>query len=133
MFVTLDGTILGWNPNVDLFNAVVLVNRNGKASYTGMTTAEIGDLALPIRRQRIDRTHRGLRHHVTEAWLSRAMLFENRIFPMAWCHSTCRISAKTLSSPIIGTGEMAPTVRRVGSQYLTHAAIFSLGCIPILP
>lgn len=42
MFVTLDGTILGWNPNVDLFNAVVLVNRNGKASYTGMTTAEIG-------------------------------------------------------------------------------------------
>jgi uncharacterized protein (TIGR03118 family) len=42
MFVTLDGTILGWNPNVDLFNAVVLVNRQGKASYTGMTTAEIG-------------------------------------------------------------------------------------------
>ena len=42
MFVTLDGTILGWSPNVDLFNAVVLVNRNGKASYTGMTTAEIG-------------------------------------------------------------------------------------------
>jgi uncharacterized protein (TIGR03118 family) len=42
MFVTLDGTILGWNPNVDLFNAVVLVDRNGKASYTGMTTAEIG-------------------------------------------------------------------------------------------
>jgi uncharacterized protein (TIGR03118 family) len=43
MFVTLDGTILGWSPNVDLFDAVVLVNRNGKASYTGMTTAEIGD------------------------------------------------------------------------------------------
>jgi uncharacterized protein (TIGR03118 family) len=42
MFVTLGGTILGWNPNVDLFNAVVLVNRHGKASYTGMTTAEIG-------------------------------------------------------------------------------------------
>ena len=42
MFVTLDGTILGWNPNVDLFNAVVLVNRHGQASYTGMTTAEIG-------------------------------------------------------------------------------------------
>jgi uncharacterized protein (TIGR03118 family) len=42
MFVTLDGTILGWSPNVDLFNAVVLLNRNGKASYTGMTTAEIG-------------------------------------------------------------------------------------------
>jgi uncharacterized protein (TIGR03118 family) len=42
MFVTLDGTILGWSPNVDLFNAVVLVNRHGKASYTGMTTAEIG-------------------------------------------------------------------------------------------
>lgn len=42
MFVTLDGTILGWNPNVDLFNAVVLTDRHGKASYTGMTTAEIG-------------------------------------------------------------------------------------------
>jgi len=42
MFVTLDGTILGWSPNADLFNAVVLVNRNGKASYTAMTTAEIG-------------------------------------------------------------------------------------------
>ena len=42
MFVTLDGTILGWNPNVNLFNAIVVVNRNGKASYTGMTTAEIG-------------------------------------------------------------------------------------------
>jgi uncharacterized protein (TIGR03118 family) len=42
MFVTLEGTILGWSPNVDLFNAIVLVNRNGKASYTGMTTAEIG-------------------------------------------------------------------------------------------
>src|SRR5260370_10460078 len=42
MFVTLDGTILGWSPNVDPFNAVVMVNRNGKASYTGMTTAEIG-------------------------------------------------------------------------------------------
>jgi uncharacterized protein (TIGR03118 family) len=41
MFVTLDGTILGWNPNVNLFNAIVVVNRNGKASYTGMTTAEI--------------------------------------------------------------------------------------------
>ena len=42
MFATLDGTILGWSPNVDPFNAVVIVNRNGKASYTGMTTAEIG-------------------------------------------------------------------------------------------
>lgn len=42
MFVTLDGTILGWNPNVDLFNAIVVVNRNGSATYTGMTTAEIG-------------------------------------------------------------------------------------------
>jgi uncharacterized protein (TIGR03118 family) len=42
MFVTLDGTILGWNFNVDLVHAIVVVNRNGKASYTGMTTAEIG-------------------------------------------------------------------------------------------
>jgi len=29
MFVTLDGTILGWNPNVNLFIAIVFVNRNG--------------------------------------------------------------------------------------------------------
>jgi uncharacterized protein (TIGR03118 family) len=42
MFVTLDGTILGWNPNVNVFNAIVVVNRHGRASYTGMTTAEIG-------------------------------------------------------------------------------------------
>lgn len=42
MFVTLDGTILGWNPNVDVFNAIVMVNRNGQASYTGMTIAEVG-------------------------------------------------------------------------------------------
>ncbi len=42
MFVTLDGTILGWNPNVDLFNAIIVVDRHGKASYTGMTTAEVG-------------------------------------------------------------------------------------------
>jgi len=42
MFVTLDGTILGWNPNVNLFNAVVLVDHHGQSSYTGMTTAEIG-------------------------------------------------------------------------------------------
>lgn len=42
MFVTLDGTILGWNPNVDPFNAIILLDRHGKASYTGMTTAEVG-------------------------------------------------------------------------------------------
>lgn len=42
MFVTLDGTILGWNPNVDVFNAVVLVDRHKQSSYTGTTTAEIG-------------------------------------------------------------------------------------------
>ena len=42
MFVTLQGTILGWSPNVDPFNAIVLVDRHGKASYTGMSIAEIG-------------------------------------------------------------------------------------------
>jgi len=42
MFGTLDGTILGWSPNVDPLNAIVLVNRSGRASYTGMTVAEVG-------------------------------------------------------------------------------------------
>ena len=42
MFVTLDGTVLGWNPNVDLSNAIVLVDDHRNASYTGMTIAEVG-------------------------------------------------------------------------------------------
>lgn len=43
MFVTLEGTILGWNPNVNVFNAVVMLDRHGRASYTGVTTAPIGN------------------------------------------------------------------------------------------
>lgn len=43
MFVTLEGTILGWNPNVNVFNAVVMLDRHGKASYTGVTTAPVGN------------------------------------------------------------------------------------------
>jgi len=42
MFVTLDGTILGWNPNANVFNAIVVVDHHGRASYTGMTIAEVG-------------------------------------------------------------------------------------------
>ncbi|HYL15277.1 MAG TPA: TIGR03118 family protein [Terriglobales bacterium] len=35
LFVTEDGTISGWNPTVNLKNAVLLVNRAGKAIYKG--------------------------------------------------------------------------------------------------
>ncbi len=41
LFVTLEGTILGW-PGADVFNAAILVDRHGEASYTGMTIAEVG-------------------------------------------------------------------------------------------
>jgi uncharacterized protein (TIGR03118 family) len=41
LFVTLEGTILGW-PGADVFNAAILVDRHGDASYTGMTIAEVG-------------------------------------------------------------------------------------------
>ncbi len=41
LFATLEGTILGW-PGADFFNAAVLVDRHGSASYTGMTIAEVG-------------------------------------------------------------------------------------------
>lgn len=41
LFATLEGTILGW-PGADSFNAAILVNRHGEASYTGMTIAEVG-------------------------------------------------------------------------------------------
>jgi uncharacterized protein (TIGR03118 family) len=43
LFATEDGTISGWDPNVDVFNAIVTVNHNGSASYTGLTIAEVGD------------------------------------------------------------------------------------------
>jgi uncharacterized protein (TIGR03118 family) len=41
LFVTLEGTILGW-PGADVFNAAIVVDHHGEASYTGMTIAEVG-------------------------------------------------------------------------------------------
>jgi uncharacterized protein (TIGR03118 family) len=35
LFVTEDGTISGWNPNVNATNAIILKNRAGKAIYKG--------------------------------------------------------------------------------------------------
>ncbi len=40
LFVTEDGTISGWNPGVDPTNAVILVNRAGKAVYKGCAIAQ---------------------------------------------------------------------------------------------
>lgn len=40
LFVTEDGTISGWNPGVNLTNAVVLVNRAGRANYKGCAIAQ---------------------------------------------------------------------------------------------
>ena len=39
LFVTEDGTISGWNPTVNATNAVIAVNRNGKAIYKGCAIA----------------------------------------------------------------------------------------------
>jgi uncharacterized protein (TIGR03118 family) len=41
LFVTEDGTIAGWNPTVDLHNAVTLKNRAGKAVYKGCAIAQL--------------------------------------------------------------------------------------------
>ncbi|MBV8551710.1 MAG: TIGR03118 family protein [Acidobacteriaceae bacterium] len=44
LFVTLDGTISGWNPGVSPANAVVVVNNSSKgAVYTGATISEVGE------------------------------------------------------------------------------------------
>jgi uncharacterized protein (TIGR03118 family) len=40
LFVTEDGTISGWNPTVNLTNAVILKNRAGKAIYKGCAIAQ---------------------------------------------------------------------------------------------
>jgi uncharacterized protein (TIGR03118 family) len=40
LFVTEDGTISGWNPTVNATNAVIAVNRNGKAIYKGCAIAQ---------------------------------------------------------------------------------------------
>jgi uncharacterized protein (TIGR03118 family) len=44
LFSTMDGTILAWSPFdfFHTFNAVVMVDRHGQASYTGLALAEIG-------------------------------------------------------------------------------------------
>lgn len=39
LFATLDGTLSGWNPTVDLASAVITVNNTGSAVYTGLTMA----------------------------------------------------------------------------------------------
>jgi uncharacterized protein (TIGR03118 family) len=39
IFVTLDGTISGWNPTVDPTHAILVVDNSGKAVYTGVTIA----------------------------------------------------------------------------------------------
>ncbi len=57
LFVTLEGTILGW-PGADVFNAAILVDTHGDASYTGMTVAEVGGkhviYAVDARRGRLE-------------------------------------------------------------------------------
>lgn len=57
LFVTLEGTILGW-PGADVFDAAILVDSRGEASYTGMTVAEIGSkhvlYAVDARRERLE-------------------------------------------------------------------------------
>ncbi|MDD5266909.1 MAG: TIGR03118 family protein [Methylococcales bacterium] len=40
LFVTEDGTISGWNPKVNATNAVIAVNRSGKAIYKGCAIAQ---------------------------------------------------------------------------------------------
>jgi uncharacterized protein (TIGR03118 family) len=40
LFVTEDGTISGWNPTVNLTNAVLLVDRSKKAEYKGCAIAQ---------------------------------------------------------------------------------------------
>jgi len=40
LFATLEGTVLGW-PGPDVFNAAVLIDRQGQASYAGVTIAEV--------------------------------------------------------------------------------------------
>jgi uncharacterized protein (TIGR03118 family) len=41
MFVTQDGTISGWNPDVQNTEAVIEVNENGKSVFTGATIAQV--------------------------------------------------------------------------------------------
>jgi uncharacterized protein (TIGR03118 family) len=41
IFVTEDGTISGWNDGIDPFNAILKVDRSGKAVYKGVTISEV--------------------------------------------------------------------------------------------
>ena len=43
LFATEDGTVLGWNPNVDLTHAVIAVNNSGEngAVYKGLTNGSV--------------------------------------------------------------------------------------------
>lgn len=43
IFVTEDGTISGWNPGVDLHNAILKVNKSSKAVYKGATIGEVNE------------------------------------------------------------------------------------------
>jgi uncharacterized protein (TIGR03118 family) len=43
IFVTEDGTISGWNPNVDQTNAILKVNNSATAVYKGVTIAKNGN------------------------------------------------------------------------------------------
>jgi uncharacterized protein (TIGR03118 family) len=40
IFVTEDGTISGWNPNVDLTHSVIKVDHSGTAVYKGVTLGQ---------------------------------------------------------------------------------------------
>jgi uncharacterized protein (TIGR03118 family) len=40
IFVTEDGTISGWNPNVDLTQSVIKVDHSGTAIYKGVTLGQ---------------------------------------------------------------------------------------------
>jgi uncharacterized protein (TIGR03118 family) len=42
IFATEDGTIAAWNPNIDRFNAIQLVNNSPEAVYKGITIASNG-------------------------------------------------------------------------------------------
>lgn len=46
IFVTEDGTISGWNPNVDPTNAILKVDNSATAVYKGVTIAENGNVNL---------------------------------------------------------------------------------------
>lgn len=45
IFVTEDGTIAGWNPTINLTNAVRRVNRPNDAIYKGVAIAQVGSAA----------------------------------------------------------------------------------------